>query len=81
MFVDYTAIAGIICGTGMITLISLAIIRALSRKRRSANDPRLEAILHRLDAIEAKVVIHDDEVQQLQEENRFLNRLLKHDEH
>jgi hypothetical protein len=80
MFVDYTAIVAIICGTGMISIISVGIIRALSRRRKTKDVATFDIIMKRLDSIEAKILAQDEEVQRLGEDNRFLNRLLKHDD-
>lgn len=82
MGVDLTALAGIVCGTGMITVIGVSIARAISRSRDKKElqrdyAARIKGILKRLESLEARVAEQDFEVKQLREDNRFLNKLLK----
>lgn len=63
----------------MITAIGVSIARAISRSRSKEDVQIMDRILTRLQSFEARLAAQDEEMKRLQEENAFLNRLLKHD--
>ena len=78
---DLTAVAvvGTVCVTGMISVIGISISRAISKSKHKQDFQRIDGVLRRLEILESRIAEQDDEVRRLQEDNRFLNRLLKHE--
>ena len=77
-------LAAITCGTGMITIVGVSIARAISRSRLSKEQrrdyaARYNRLQERIESLEARIAEQELEVGRLQEDNRFLNRLLKDD--
>jgi hypothetical protein len=69
-------IVGIVCGTGMVAAIAISIAIGVSRSGGKKHIQQQEALLVKLQSLETRVVAHEQDIEKLQEENRFLNRLL-----
>ena len=77
MHIDLVPIVGIVCGTGMITIVCVSIAWAISRARSSRSLDMMENILDRLEALEARSAAQGNDMRQLQDQAVFLDRLLK----
>jgi hypothetical protein len=70
-------IVGIIFGTGMITAITVSIIRAVSRPKKGGQTALPAGMPARLKKLEERVTAQGAEIRKLQEESAFLVKLLE----
>ena len=75
MNIDLVQIVGIVCGTGMITIVSVSIAMAMSRSKSSRTLKVMENILDRLEALEARSAAQSYEMRQLQDRASAVDRL------
>jgi NAD(P)H-dependent flavin oxidoreductase YrpB (nitropropane dioxygenase family) len=77
VLVFWVPIVAIIFGTGMITAITVSIIRAVSRSGKSGPPGLPAKVLARLQALEERAAAQDADIKKLQDENAFLVKLLE----
>ena len=84
MGLELVPLAGIVCGTSMITIIGVSVARALAKARSSAAlqrdyASRINRLQENIESFEARIAEQETDIRRLQEDNRFLNKLLKDD--
>ena len=82
MWVDLVPLAGIVCGTSMLTIIGVSVVRAVARARSSAalqgdHASRINRLQESIESVEVRITEQETDIRRLQEDNRFLNKLLK----
>jgi Sec-independent protein translocase protein TatA len=70
-------IVAIIFGTGMITAITVSVIRAVSGPKKGAQPDVSGRTLARLKELEERLSVQDGEIKKLQEEHSFVVKLLE----